>query len=412
MRFATCILASGLLMGGCASQIVYVPSAPDGTSTAVDVAWQKGKATLSEPGHAFYIDRHFHQDYYVNEDGLQRDAGPALDAMQKILSAGLPDLPHSYATLLESSSDPPGSLSIQVGGKAPVVLDRAGQGIFIDGYPDQPHAIGRQRLQDDFGPALAALAKTLKSMRSYIILLDSPDGEPSKVVFHTRGEDIYLEHAGESLTLDGIDYAPSEQLAEKDFSPAKTSTKQILDDGLPKLPHSYVSLQESPTGPLGELEILEGKAQGVILDKAGQSVIIDGYSNKTYTLDEEQYRRDFGDAVQATPTPPVTLILYFSTGTTRLTPDSRAVIPLILDEIRKHPAADITIAGNTDTVGSNSLNDRLSLKRSKAIEALILKSGAPTLEISLAAYGKEMLAVRTPDNTPELLNRRVEVTIR
>ncbi|MGO9443499.1 MAG: OmpA family protein [Thiobacillaceae bacterium] len=412
MRLSTCIVIAGLLASGCASQIVYLPPAPDGTSTSVDVAWKKGTATLSKQGYAFYSDRVLDVEYRVNNSGLGPDFGPVLDTMEETLAAGLPDLPHSYATLLQSSSGSIGTLSIQLGDAKPVVLNRAGQGLFIDGYPDLPHSVDKRRLQDDFGPAFAALAKTLRAMRSYIILLDNPNGEPSKVVFHTRGEDIFLEHAGASLTLDGIDYTPDAQVAAMDFMPVESSTKQILDEGLPKLPHSYVSLMESPTGPLGELEILEGKAKGTILDKDGQAVLIDGYSSKIYALDQDQYRKDFGDTVEAMPPLPVTLILYFTTGRTRLTQDSRAIIPLIVDEIRKHPAADVSIAGNTDTVGSNGLNDHLSLRRSKAIEKLILRSGAPTQEITLAAYGKSMLAVQTPDNTPELLNRRVEVTIR
>lgn len=555
MRLAACLLAAGLLSAGC-SQIVIVPPAPDGSSTAVDVTWEKGNTTFGRQGYAFYIDRLLNVVYRIDVEDIERDFGPALDPMREILAAGLPELPHSYAALMESPRGPLGTLTVRIGDGAPVVLDRAGQGIFIDGYPDRPHPIDGQRLardfglalaaqtdtlkamqsylallehpegykdkliyrtqgkeivldhahqgltldgmerpvdaaeierdfgpalaalreilaaglpelphsqvillahdmgqlgdlsfqslddgtrhqlsraadgvfidgypdrphpidkarlQRDFGPTLTALANTLKAMRSYIILLESPDGEASKVVYRTRGESIYLEHPGQSLTLDGLDNAPDEQIAEKDFTPARVSTKQILDEGLPKLPHSYVALVLSPAGELGEVEILEGKAQGVTLNQSWQAVIIDGYSDKIHALDEAQYRKDFGDSLAAMPPPPVLHYLYFESGSARLTRDSREVIPQILEEIRRHPAADVSISGHTDTVGGGDLNDRLSRKRGEAIAELILKSGVPTQEISLAAYGKAVLAVDTPDNTPELLNRRVEVIIR
>lgn len=411
MRLPASLLTAALLTAGCASQTVVAPPAPDNAPTQVDVTGAQGSTHFAQ-GYAYHQDRLQDVVYRVEANQLEMVFGPALAPMQEILAAGLPELPHSYAALLASPRGPLGTLAIQAGANAPMVLDQAGQGTFIDGYPDQPHAMDRPRLEQDFGPALDALAATLKSMGSYIILLDSPDGAASKVVFRARGEETYLEQTGQSLTLDGLEHEADQQIAEQDFSAAKASTKQILDAGLPKLPHSYVALLDNPAGPLGELEILEGKAQGVKLDQAGQAVIIDGLSNKIYALDQEQYRADFGDSMAAMPLPPATYILYFETGSTRLTRDSRAIMPLILAEIRKRPGADVTIAGYTDTVGGKSVNQQLSRKRGTAVTALIRNSRAPTLEISQDAYGKTMLAVQTPDNTPELLNRRVEVSVR
>ena len=555
MRIAAWMFAASLLTAGC-SQIVIVPEAPDGTSTNVDVTWDKGSFSFGKQGYAFYIDRMLDVVYRVDAEDIEKDFGPALTSMREMLASGLHDLPHSYTALLETPRGPLGNLAVQVGKAQPVLLDSAGQGIYIDGFPDRPHlidaerlsrdfgaalvaqtatlkamesylallenpdgykdkliyraddketvldqpgqgltldgvdrpvtsdeiekdfeqalatereilaaglpelphsyvillphdmgalgrlsfesgdavvrhlldrpaegviidgypdqprAIDRQHLQRDFGPVLASLVNTLKAMRSYIILLQSPDGLASKVVYRTRGESIYLEHPGQSLTLDGLDNAPDEEQATNDFTPARTSTKQILDEGLPKLPHSYVALVKNPAGPIGEVEILEGKSQGVVLNDSWQAVIIDGYSDKIYALDEEQYLKDFGDSIEALPPPPVTHFLYFQSGSVQLAKESRAAVPHVLEEVRRHPAADISIIGHTDTVGGVEINDRLSQKRSEAVAELIRKSGVPYQEISLAAFGKAVLAVETPDNTPELLNRRVEVTIR
>ncbi len=559
MRLAASLLAAGLFSAGC-SQIVIVPPAPDGSLTAVDVAWNKGKGQgntlLDRQGYAFYVDRVQDVVYRISEDEIEEQFGAALTPMREILAAGLPELPHSYATLMASERGPLGTLSIQVGTDKPVNLDQAGQGLFIDGYPNLPHAIDQALLardfapaleaqeatlkamrsylavltppdgyQDrltysfdgktytldrpgqsltldgveqeadadtidlDFGPALAelrailaaglpelphsymvllkhehgrlggiaifsddgairhmlkepasgvfidgypdsprtiaatrlesdfaealdALAKAYKSMQSYIILLESPDGAASKVVFRTRGQETRLEVTNQSLTLDGIDHEADPEIAESDFAPVKASTKVILDEGLPKLPHSYVAIVENPAGPLGEVEILEGISQGVLLKETGQAVIIDGYSSKIYALTEAQYQEDFGAALSATPPPPVTLLVYFDSGTARLALESREMVATLLDEVQKHPAADISIAGFADTVGSHAANEKLSHKRSQAIADLIKKSGLPVQEIELAYFGKTVLAIETPDNTPELLNRRVEVTVR
>lgn len=561
MQFLAPLVAAGLIAVG-PFQITALPPAPDGGNTRLDISRDKGNAAQERTGYALFLSKYLDVEYRPEDADLARDFGPALGGMQDILAAGLPELPHSYAALLQSERGPLGTLEVQVGSATPVALNQAGQGLYIDGFPDRPHGIDAKRierdfalalqaqtdtlktmasyialveppkgyahpapdyqdtmtfqsgektyridhfgkaltlegyehpatakdietdfsealesmrrilaeglpalshsyavllahdmgelglvsvetannatlqldqanegafidgypgqpatvdgnqLRRDFGPALGALVQALKSTRSYIVLLEDPFGSASKVIYRTRDEDIVLEHPGQSLTLDGVDNIPDTKLAEKDFSPAQTSTQQILDEGLPKLPHSYVALVSHPAGPVGEVEIIEGKAQGARLQDTWQAVIIDGYSDKIYRLEEAQYRADFGESMAAMPPPPVTHYLYFELGTTRLTRDSQAALPFIYEAIRNHPAADISISGHADTVGKDAINDKISLLRSEVIAEMIRKSGIPTREIDLAAFGRTVLAVETPDNTPELLNRRVEIVIR
>jgi outer membrane protein OmpA-like peptidoglycan-associated protein len=118
----------------------------------------------------------------------------------------------------------------------------------------------------------------------------------------------------------------------------------------------------------------------------------------------------------ALPPLPVTYLLYFEIGSAQLTRASRANLQTILEQISARLAVDVSITGHTDTVGGDKTNDTLSRKRSEAIAAMIQhgvkRSGIPVQDISLAYHGKTLLAVETPDNTPELLNRRVEVSIR
>lgn len=477
------LLAVGFLLAGC-SQMVVVPQAPDdGSATEVDVDWEIGSTVLDRPHYAYYANRLLSVTYRYDEEQFERYFGPAMGELRAILAAGLPELPHSYAVLMEPPRGPLGTLSIQVGERAPVELTQAGQGVYIDGYPGKPRLIDKERLQrdfgavleaqeeaeksvrsylvllrhpsgpvgtlrfrppggeemeltranlgvfidggpyrpglldaqrlhEDFGPALEALTTAYKSLRSYIILLDSPDGYPSKVVFNAHGSERLLEQVGQSLTLDGYTHEAEDAIAEKDFRPARDATKEILEAGLPYLPHSYVAVLASPAGPLGEIEILEGLSQGVVLNEDRAAVIVDGFSSSIYLVGEDRLQTDFGDAFAATPPPPETFRLYFDPGSTRLTRGSRDVLAQIFDSIRRHPGADITIDGHTDTVGNEAINLKLSEKRSQSVADLIRKSGEKVVEITQDAYGQSLLAVETPDNTPEVLNRRVEVTIR
>lgn len=63
------------------------------------------------------------------------------------------------------------------------------------------------------------------------------------------------------------------------------------------------------------------------------------------------------------------------------------------------------IAGYTDTVGSASDNIALSNARARAIAAWFKKAGLK-IPVFYQGFGESVLAVQTPDNTPEARNRR------
>lgn len=411
MRLIACLLIC-TLMTACSSQIVIVPASPDDAPTAVDVSSGKRIFTLSKQGYGIYTDHVWDAFYRVSDEDISRDFGPGLDAMRPILEAGLPELRHSYVVLLKHESGPLGSLSFEPASGRSTQLGQQAEAIYIDGYPGGPNNLDSRRLLHDFGPALAALRDTLKARRSYLVLLPSPDGEESKVIFRSGGAETMLENAGESLTLDGLPYEAEQELASSDFVDSRDVTRQILAAGLPSIPHSYAVLMGSPLGPLGEVEVLEGPAMGVILNEDSQAVMIDGVSRKTFKLDQAKYQKNFGDAMAAMPPPPETLTLYFESGSTRLTRDARAILPLILDEIRKRASVEIAIGGHTDTVSDGRNNERLSQQRGEVIASFIRQSHLPVNELSVEGFGETMLAVATPDNRSEPLNRRVEVSIR
>ncbi|MBA3464489.1 MAG: OmpA family protein [Deltaproteobacteria bacterium] len=68
------------------------------------------------------------------------------------------------------------------------------------------------------------------------------------------------------------------------------------------------------------------------------------------------------------------------------------------------------IAGHTDTVGPNAKNRKLSLDRARAIAAYFRKKGLK-LPVAFAGFGEEVLKARTPDNTDERANRRVDYVL-
>lgn len=407
------LLAGCLWLAGCASQIVLVPEAPDGSPTTVAVTTDQGDQKVTRQGYALYTDPVLGVVYRAGDAELERDFGPSLEALRDTLATGLPELPHSYLVLLPHPRGPLGSLTFEPGdGRPAIQLAAPAEAAYIDGYPERPPTPDAQRLTQDFGPALVALRDTLKLMRSYLMLLESPDGESSQVVFRSQQGEALLESPGECLTLDGLLYLPDEAVVGRDFADSREATRQILAEGLPRLPHSYTALLASPQGPVGEVEILEGEAAGVRLDQANQAVIIDGYSENIYPVDEARLKADFGDSLAALPPSPVTLTLYFPPGSTALDHQARKVLAVAVAEIRKRTAADVTVAGHADTVSDRGSNERLSRHRAQVVAQQLRRLGAPAQHLEVDAYGETLLAVTTPDNRPEARNRRVEITVR
>jgi outer membrane protein OmpA-like peptidoglycan-associated protein len=114
----------------------------------------------------------------------------------------------------------------------------------------------------------------------------------------------------------------------------------------------------------------------------------------------------------AQPPLPVSFMLYFKAGGAVLTDESRALIPAILDAARKHPVADVSVIGHTDTVGNSEANEKLGLQRAQSVAEIIKKAGLQVHDLTVASHGEKNPLVATPDNTAEPKNRRVEITVR
>jgi OmpA-OmpF porin, OOP family len=80
--------------------------------------------------------------------------------------------------------------------------------------------------------------------------------------------------------------------------------------------------------------------------------------------------------------------------------------------LAKRPGAEVQITGHTDTVGSGSDNDALSLKRAQEIREALAVQGLNLTITRAVGRGERELLAPTPDNTAEPRNRRVEIIVR
>jgi outer membrane protein OmpA-like peptidoglycan-associated protein len=173
----------------------------------------------------------------------------------------------------------------------------------------------------------------------------------------------------------------------------------------------YVVLVQSPDGSTGAIEVKTGK--GVTrVDQKDHAVNLDGSSAQPFQVEKPRFDKDFSAALAAQPALPKSYLLYFKTGGTKLTEKSQAEIPEVLQTVRDRGPSAVSVIGHTDTVGSEASNRDLGLLRARAIARQLRESGLQALELAITSHGEGNLLVKTPDNTPEPANRRVEVTVR
>jgi outer membrane protein OmpA-like peptidoglycan-associated protein len=114
----------------------------------------------------------------------------------------------------------------------------------------------------------------------------------------------------------------------------------------------------------------------------------------------------------AQPARPFTYTLFFVTGSTELTAQSKASLTEVRGKIKGFPAAQVSVIGHTDRVGSVEANDALSLKRAAAIRDMLIQIGIPREAIEVVGRGERELVVQTADGVAEERNRRVEIKLR
>jgi outer membrane protein OmpA-like peptidoglycan-associated protein len=158
---------------------------------------------------------------------------------------------------------------------------------------------------------------------------------------------------------------------------------------------------------------VENKAGAVDLDKANQGARVRKNQRPTvFTLSDAEVQQMFAEALAALPPAPRRFVLNFRFESDELTDDARAQVPHVLALVRERPAADVMVTGHTDTMGTARANFDLGLKRAMMIRSLLISAGLDAAQIQVASLGETDLLVRTPDETPEPLNRRVDIVVR
>lgn len=143
-----------------------------------------------------------------------------------------------------------------------------------------------------------------------------------------------------------------------------------------------------------------------------QTTHVAGILTPARTLEENKVKTDFKEAMAAEPVKPANFVFYFTSGSADLTSSSLRLVPKVMQAIKDRNSTDIIISGHTDTVGADDYNKKLSLRRAKAVEKILLSKGIYEEAMEVTYHGKGNPLIPTGPGVNEPRNRRVEVTVR
>jgi outer membrane protein OmpA-like peptidoglycan-associated protein len=130
------------------------------------------------------------------------------------------------------------------------------------------------------------------------------------------------------------------------------------------------------------------------------------------TMSEAEVQRVFGAALSAIPPAARHFTLYFRFESNELTDESRALVPEILNLVQQRAIPEVLVVGHTDTMGAPKANLDLGMNRAVAVRAFLVQAGLDAATVEVTSHGETDLLVKTPDETPEPRNRRVEIAVR
>lgn len=178
--------------------------------------------------------------------------------------------------------------------------------------------------------------------------------------------------------------------------------------------HDIVALLRDPeTRKVGRAVVSTPLGSVELIDKGTATRVVIGQPpSRRFRLSDSQVQQLFGEALAALPPAPRHFQLYFASGSNQLAPASAKLFTEILPLVKSRSVPDVTVIGHTDTTGTAQANIELGRSRANVIRDRLVAAGVDAGIVSVASHGEADLLVRTPNDTPEPRNRRVEVSVR
>lgn len=103
--------------------------------------------------------------------------------------------------------------------------------------------------------------------------------------------------------------------------------------------------------------------------------------------------------------------ILFPVNSAVLQPGANDEITRVAQVLTQYPATNITIAGHTDSTGSDALNQDLSERRANAVKSALAARGVAPARMTAIGFGESKPIADNSTEAGRTINRRVEITI-
>ncbi len=103
--------------------------------------------------------------------------------------------------------------------------------------------------------------------------------------------------------------------------------------------------------------------------------------------------------------------ILFDTGKSSIKAESTSVMVDIIQILNEYPTAKFTVEGHTDSVGSESLNQKLSEERANSVRNFLIDKGIDSNRLSAIGYGEAKPIATNNTRAGRAQNRRVEINL-
>jgi outer membrane protein OmpA-like peptidoglycan-associated protein len=103
--------------------------------------------------------------------------------------------------------------------------------------------------------------------------------------------------------------------------------------------------------------------------------------------------------------------VLFDTGKSTLRPEAREKLAKISGIVLAYPDLRLAIEGNTDSVGSDAMNQALSEQRAASVRDYLAKENIPAASMTSRGFGKTQPVASNDTAEGRQQNRRVEMVV-
>jgi OmpA-OmpF porin, OOP family len=172
-----------------------------------------------------------------------------------------------------------------------------------------------------------------------------------------------------------------------------------------------ITLLPQPDGTSSAI-VVRPKAGGeLVLSKPYQTASVTSNSSETGVTTATEIEARYKQLADALPVRAQSYLVYFESGSNQLTKESETQLEEILTVVKSLPAVELSVIGHTDTVGTDAVNDDISMKRAELIRQKLVEKGVNTKSVEAVGRGKRAPLI-PGDNLNEPRNRRVEIRVK